>query len=159
MLEPSQQGKRNYAEAMRKVIPSHFLLTAARLVESYRTKGLPKNMEPMMMANVLIVEDNPQIADIYSRMAKEADHTVNISTSAHQAVEDIEKENYNLILTDGMGLGWLQVVKAAQKKGVRAIVITSNEQTVKFATKNGYEAFDKMKSETRTSLKDIFSKL
>lgn len=159
MLEASQQGKLNYVEAMRRAIPPIFFKTAARLVQSYRTPGLPKEMESVMMANVLIVDDHKLMAETFRGMAQAENHSVSVAKSADQAIGILETGEFNLVITDGLNGDCLKVVKAAGKKGVRSIIVTTNDSLARLAKEKGIEAFDKMKSETRTALNNIFKNL
>ncbi len=54
----------------------------------------------MGMARVLVVDDEPDIRDIVSRALRHAGHDVDVASDGAAALERLEQDTYDLLLTD-----------------------------------------------------------
>ncbi|GEM_PF-6453727 len=84
--------------------------------------GVPHESEPSTEPprqtgwDILVVEDDPKLADLLARMLHIDGHRVQVCTSGAQAIERLKAERFDVVLTDlGMpGVGGWEVVAAAR---------------------------------------------
>ncbi len=67
---------------------------------------------------ILLVDDEPIILKSFTSDLKDAEYLVDTASSGKEAIEKIQKNDYNLVVTDLMmeGLDGIQVLKFAKKK-------------------------------------------
>ncbi len=81
------------------------------------------------MEKILIVDDEPSMRDVLSIMLKRTGYAVTVAPDAEEAIAEIGKEIFDLVITDlkmptGSGLDVLKAVKAAAPETV-VLVITA----------------------------------
>lgn len=82
----------------------------------------------MMMAEILIVDDDEGICRKLSEILEEEGHTVRAMISGKEALKIIEKEEFDIILCDLMmpGITGMEILAEAKKRGkARVIMITA----------------------------------
>lgn len=77
--------------------------------------------------NLLVVEDHPDSATLFSRLLSLEGHAVDVALDTHSALELCERNSYDVLLADiGLpdGSGW-ELMKTLLKRGpVRGIAIS-----------------------------------
>ena len=79
------------------------------------------------MANILCVDDEPNVAELKCAILKAAGHQVTPATSAREAIEKLQHHSYDAIVTDwrlGDGDG-RAVVQAAKAHSATPVVVVS----------------------------------
>jgi len=79
------------------------------------------------MSKILCVDDEPNVVTLKCRILEQAGHTVTPSTSAHDAIEKLEKNEYDAVVTDwrlGDANG-RAVVQAAKNRSRMLVVVVS----------------------------------
>ncbi len=102
------------------------------------------------MEKILIVDDEQSMRDVLSIMLKRAGYGVAVATDAEEAIGEIGKEFYDLVITDlkmpkGSGLDVLKAVKATSPETV-VLVITafaSTESAVEAMKQGAYDFLTK----------------
>lgn len=102
------------------------------------------------MEKILIVDDERSMRDVLSIMLKRAGYAVTVATDAEEAIAEIGKEIFDLIITDlrmpkGSGLDVLKAVKASSPDTV-VLVITafaSTESAVEAMKQGAYDFLTK----------------
>lgn len=84
------------------------------------------------MANILCIEDDYFIADMYARALKKAGHSVEVVSNGGQALEKAKSEVYDIILLDIMlpeksGVEILEALRGEQNGlPLSKIIVTTN---------------------------------
>ena len=83
------------------------------------------------MKNILLVEDDPFMIDIYTTKLKEAGFAVEIAIDGKQALRKIKEQKFNLLLLDIVlpqlsGFEFLKKVKSFPKFESLPVIILSN---------------------------------
>ncbi len=102
------------------------------------------------MEKILIVDDERSMRDVLSIMLKRAGYNVTVATDAEEAITEIGKEIFDLVITDlkmpkGSGLDVLKAVKAGSPETV-VLVITafaSTESAVEAMKQGAYDYLTK----------------
>ena len=55
---------------------------------------------PASMSSILVVDDDTQVLDVMSEMLKLEGHHVTLAENGKQAVEQVEAEDFDLVITD-----------------------------------------------------------
>jgi DNA-binding response OmpR family regulator len=79
------------------------------------------------MSRILCVDDEPNVVTLKCRILEQAGHTVTASTSAHDAIDKLEKNEYDAVVTDwrlGDANG-RAVVQAAKTHSTMPVVVVS----------------------------------
>ena len=79
------------------------------------------------MANILCVDDEPNVTELKCAILKAAGHEVTSATSAHDAIEKLRQHRYDAIVTDwrlGDGDG-RAIVQAAKAHSTTPVVVVS----------------------------------
>src|SRR5438309_5822863 len=79
------------------------------------------------MSKILCVDDEPNVVTLKCRILEQAGHTVTPSTSAHDAIEKLEKNEYDAVVTDwrlGDASGRLVVQAAKDHSNVPVVVVS-----------------------------------
>ena len=78
------------------------------------------------MARILCVDDEPHVTTLYAAIIEAAGHTVFVSLSARDAVEKLQNNTYDGVIT-GWNLGDAKgavVIEAGKRKRIPVIVIS-----------------------------------
>ena len=54
---------------------------------------------PASMSSILVVDDDTQVLDVMSEMLKLEGHHVTLAENGKQAVEQVEAEDFDLVIT------------------------------------------------------------
>jgi CheY-like chemotaxis protein len=79
------------------------------------------------MARILCVDDEPNVVTLKCRILEAAGHNVTASTSAQDAIQKLEHDNYDAVVTDwrlGDDVG-RAVVQAAKNHATLPVVVVS----------------------------------
>ncbi len=102
------------------------------------------------MEKILIVDDERSMRDVLSIMLKRAGYGVTIATDAEEAIGEINKEIFDLVITDlkmpkGSGLDVLKAVKAASPETMVLVVtaFASTESAVEAMKQGAYDFLTK----------------
>ena len=79
------------------------------------------------MSRILCVDDEPHVVALKCAILERAGHTVTAATSAHDAIEKLEHETYDAVVTDwrlGDANG-RAVVQAAKSQSAMPVVVVS----------------------------------
>ena len=79
------------------------------------------------MARILCVDDEPNVVTLKCRILEAAGHIVTASTSAQDAIQKLEHDNYDAVVTDwrlGDNVG-RAVVQAAKNHATLPVVVVS----------------------------------
>lgn len=79
------------------------------------------------MARILCVDDEPNVVTLKCRILEAAGHKVTASTSAQDAIQKLEHDNYDTVVTDwslGDNVG-RAVVQAAKNHATLPVVVVS----------------------------------
>jgi two-component system response regulator HydG len=79
------------------------------------------------MSRILCVDDEPNVVTLKCRILEQAGHTVTASTSAHDAIEKLQSNDYDAVVTDwrlGDANG-RAVVQAAKTHSTMPVVVVS----------------------------------
>jgi CheY-like chemotaxis protein len=79
------------------------------------------------MARILCVDDEPNVVTLKCRILEAAGHNVTASTSAQDAIQKLEHDNYDAVVTDwrlGDDVG-RAVVQAAKNHSTLPVVVVS----------------------------------
>jgi DNA-binding response OmpR family regulator len=79
------------------------------------------------MARILCVDDEPNVVTLKCRILEAAGHNVTASTSAQDAIQKLEHDNYDAVVTDwrlGDNVG-RAVVQAAKNHATLPVVVVS----------------------------------
>lgn len=95
--------------------------------------------------NILLAEDNLETRELYAQVLKEAGFTVITVTDGEEALDEVKKDRYQLILLDMMmpiinGVQFLKQLKTIQlAHPPRVVLLTNlaNEQVIDEAVKEG----------------------
>ena len=86
------------------------------------------------MARILCVDDEPHVVTLKCRILEAAGHTVTAATSVHDALDKLQKNSYDAVVTDwrlGDGDGRV-VVQAAKTRSTVPVVVVSGYVTEAF---------------------------
>jgi len=83
------------------------------------------HIESVQQINVLIVDDDEDIADILKDLISDEGRIVDVCHNGLDAIEGIQKKSYDLMLVDMImpGTGGLEVLKCAKKSNPEVVVI------------------------------------
>lgn len=102
------------------------------------------------MEKILIVDDERSMRDVLSIMLKRAGYAVTVATDAEEAIGEINKEIFDLVITDlkmpkGSGLDVLKSVKAASPETMVLVVtaFASTESAVEAMKQGAYDFLTK----------------
>lgn len=102
------------------------------------------------MEKILIVDDEQSMRDVLSIMLKRTGYTISIATDAEEAISEVNKEIFDLVLTDlkmpnGSGLDVLKAVKSASPDTVVLIItaFSSAESAVEAMKQGAYDYLTK----------------
>ncbi len=102
------------------------------------------------MEKILIVDDERSMRDVLSIMLKRAGYAVTIATDAEEAIGEINKEIFDLVITDlkmpkGSGLDVLKAVKASSPETMVLVVtaFASTESAVEAMKQGAYDFLTK----------------
>lgn len=86
------------------------------------------------MARILCVDDEPNVVTLKCQILEAAGHTVTAATSAHEAIEKLQQNSYDAVVTDwrlGDSNG-RPVVQAAKSNSIVPVVVVSGYVTEAF---------------------------
>jgi DNA-binding response OmpR family regulator len=77
------------------------------------------------MAHILVVEDEPQLAELIGRQLMAAGHTVNFAADGMAALESLERSPADLVILDWMlpGLDGLEVCRRIRARSITPILM------------------------------------
>jgi DNA-binding response OmpR family regulator len=86
------------------------------------------------MARILCVDDEPHVVTLKCQILEAAGHSVTAATSAHQAIEQLQSNTYDAVVTD-----W----RLGDDNGRAVVQAAKNNSTVPVVVVSGYvtEAF------------------
>ncbi len=92
----------------------------------------------MINLSVLVADDNPIIRKIYQKRLQETNHDVTIVNDGLQAIHEIEKRHFDVVLTDLVmpgvdGLGLLQSIK--DKDPSTEVIVITGKSSIDTAVK------------------------
>jgi two-component system phosphate regulon response regulator PhoB len=99
-------------------------------------KKLRSTVTQQQAAKVVVVEDEPDIADFLGQMLQKEGFRVGVALTGHEAIEEIRKERADLVLLDLMlpDMGGLDVLKALKRsefgEETRVIILTARKDEV-----------------------------
>src|SRR5256885_16688369 len=87
----------------------------------------PRLEEPVRMARILCIDDEPHVVPLKCAILESAGHTVTASSSAHDAIDKLKHNTYDAVVTDwrlGDANG-RAVVQAAKTHSAMPVVVVS----------------------------------
>lgn len=102
-------------------------------------------MTKITSKKILVVDDEPNILELYSEILKDADFDVDIAANGNEAIQKCSENDYALLLLDIMmndgpdGLEVLKVIKSSPEKYKKPIIVMLTNLAL---TNNVKEAFD-----------------
>lgn len=102
-------------------------------------------MDIVNTKRILLVDDEPNILELYSEVLTDAGFSIDTAGNGHEALKKAEEGNYDLILLDIMmnegpdGLECLKIIKSDPKKYKKPIIVMLTNLAL---TNNVKEAFD-----------------
>lgn len=108
------------------LLPQNELPWVASLPEMY-LQGPRRTSKEKIMAKILCVDDEPHVVTLKCQILEGAGHTVTASTSARDAIEKLQKNSYDAVVTDwrlGDANG-RAVVQAAKGHSSMPVVVVS----------------------------------
>src|SRR3954467_6486890 len=100
-------------------------LSRAPICASYKVS--PRLEEPVRMARILCIDDEPHVVTLKCAILESAGHTVTASSSAHDAIDKLKHNTYDAVVTDwrlGAANG-RAVVQAAKTHSAMPVVVVS----------------------------------
>lgn len=94
---------------------------------------------------ILIVDDEPNILELYSEVLSDAGFTIITASNGNEALQKLEQELYDLVLLDIMmndgpdGIECLKIIKSNPQKYKKPVVVMLTNLAL---TNNVKEAFD-----------------
>jgi CheY-like chemotaxis protein len=106
-------------------------------------------MEHLPSLTILLVEDNTETRELYADILKESGHYVTMVTDGKEALVEISKNQYDLVLLDMMmpivnGIQFLKQLKTINlSKQPKIIILTniSHDHIIDDALENGADGF------------------
>lgn len=101
-----------------------------------------------MKKHILVVDDDKNIANYFKTVLESANYIVDVSYNAHEALEFIEKKQYDALLSDWLmpGISGIELIKSIRKKIKYKLVIImvtalNSDKSKGFALDSGADYF------------------
>ena len=89
------------------------------------------------MANILIIDDVPEINLLYSKVLSKQGHTVTVAQSVMQALVSVQNEEFDYVFVDMMmpdqtGIDFLEQAELRKNHPKTKVIALSNSESPKF---------------------------
>lgn len=110
------------------------LLPCSALGEAAKSEVVPAEFTRQPAADILVVEDNPEVGQFAETLLAELGHSVSLVTSAEEALELIRRRHFDVVFSDVVmpGMGGLRLAErlADEKPELPVVLATGYSQEI-----------------------------